>query len=85
MWKPFLLSVGIYLCILGGECLILERAVMAREAPKVHQQDSGIFGPTAIQVTKKKEIVPTEWAPWSLLSVGAVVIMYGLSVNQHRE
>lgn len=79
MLKPFLMAVGIYLCILGGECLILDRAILAREAPAAQPQ-FGIF--PAQPMIKKAEITPSEWAPWSLLSVGAVVILYGVSMSR---
>ena len=29
-----------------------------------------------------REVKPAEWAPWSLLSVGAVVILYSLTLNR---
>ena len=80
MLKPFVLSIGIYLCILGGECLILEKAIMASETKDAPSQQVGIL--SSQPVVKKEEYTPSEWAPWSLLSVGAVVIMYSASMNR---
>jgi len=80
MLKPFVLSIGIYLCILGGECLILDKAIMASETEETPPQQVGILNSQL--VAEKKEITPSGWAPWSLLSVGAVVIMY--SASMHR-
>jgi len=29
-----------------------------------------------------KDIEPPEWAPWSLLSAGTVIILYALTINK---
>jgi hypothetical protein len=62
MWRSFFLAVGLTLCILGGECLIVDKAFVTL---------AGRGG---------REFVPPEWAPWSLLSAGAVVSLYSLTV-----
>ena len=33
MWRAFFLAIGIYLCILGAECLVVDKFVMAAEKP----------------------------------------------------
>src|SRR5262245_29502499 len=81
MWRAFFLGIGIYLCILGAECLVVDKFVMAAEQPVVQADPSvappapaTLFGATVpAPPTVKKEIEPPEWAPWSLLSAGAVV------------
>ena len=90
MWRAFFLGIGIYLCILGAECLVVDKFVMAGEAPplEVEQQPAPqtpatLFGPTApTGPIAQREIEPAEWAPWSLLSAGAVVILYSLTLNR---
>jgi len=58
----------VYCCLLGVEALAVERAVLKKD-----------FGSTA---TAAREIVPTEWAPWSLLGGGAVVVLYSFTIPQ---
>ena len=79
MWRSFLLAFGISLCILGGECLVLDRVILADSRSSVtaadYQYYSGYF-PT----TSRRIVVPPEWAPWALLSTGSIVILYACSV-----
>jgi hypothetical protein len=77
MWRSFFLAIGISLCILGGECLVIEKAVLA--APKTSS------GPVAgekggILNGGRREYKPPDWMPWSLLSIGSVVILYSFTI-----
>ena len=90
MWRALFLAVGIFLCILGAECLVVDKFVMAGEArPVVAEPNAApagpatLFGETAPPAPAvKRDIEPAEWAPWSLLSAGAVVILYSLTLNK---
>lgn len=76
MWRSLFVALGCTACILGAECLVLEKAVLRSDAPA---PTAGLF--TANQPTRR-EIVPPEWAPWSLLSAGAVTMLYSFTVPQ---
>ena len=80
MWRSFFLAAGIVIVILGGECLILEKAVLAGEPIKIEQ--TTFFDPP--DTPKAREIKPPEWAPWSLLSTGVVVILYSYTIPRRR-
>jgi len=66
MWRSFFLAIGVYVCLLGVQALAVERAVLK---PDVASQ-AGIG----------QEIVPPEWAPWSLIGGGAVVVLYSFTI-----
>jgi hypothetical protein len=66
MWRSFFLAVGAYVCLLGVQALAVERVVLKDEVTS--QSGTG------------KEIVPPEWAPWSLLGAGAVVVLYSFTI-----
>jgi hypothetical protein len=68
MWRSFFLAIGAYCCLLGVEAMAVERAVLKRDL----MSDSK----TAVQ----REIVPPDWAPWSMLAAGAVVVLYSFTV-----
>lgn len=74
MLRSFFLALGIYAFILGLECLVLDKAVLqpSREstASALAQQAAPSY----------REITPPEWAPWSLLSGGAVVVLYSFTL-----
>ncbi len=81
MWRSLFLAAGIVLCILGAECLILEKAVLAGDKARP-EQTASFFTPA--DSPPVQEIKPPEWAPWSLLSGGAVVIIYSYSIPRRN-
>jgi hypothetical protein len=74
MFRAFFLALGIYAFILGLECLVIDKAVLqpSREsaASALAQQAAPAY----------REVTPAEWAPWSLLSAGAVVTLYSFTI-----
>ncbi|MGI9457671.1 MAG: hypothetical protein ACR2NU_13990 [Aeoliella sp.] len=68
MWRAFFLAVGVYCCLLGVEALAIERAVFK---PQV---ENGQI------VAQGRQIAPPEWAPWSLMAGGAVVVLYSFTI-----
>jgi hypothetical protein len=72
MWRSLFLALGISAVILGVECLAIDKATLAkRDQPAPGQ-------PPAVQ--KSRDIVPPDWAPWSLLSTGAVTMLYSFTL-----
>ena len=74
MWRAFFLSIGIYACILGGECLVVERVVLNRTEKVASTM------PLVPGEARKKEITPPDWAPWSLLSFGVITMIYSFTI-----
>jgi len=68
MWRSFFLAIGAYCCLLGVEALAVEKAVLKVKPNRAQ--------------TAVREIVPPDWAPWSLLGTGAVVVLYSFSIPQ---
>jgi hypothetical protein len=62
------LALGAYCCLLGLECMAVDSAVLKPEIVK----DTSI----------RREIIPPEWAPWSLVAGGAVVALYSFTIPQ---
>ncbi len=60
MWKSFLLAGGIFACVLGAEMLLIDSAEIVPL--------SGGGDATTFQAP--------DWAPWTLLSVGAATILH---------
>ena len=78
MWRAFFLALGIFTVILGAECLVIDKAVLAaRKEP-----EPGLTVPFDLDggASRQREIVPPEWAPWSLMSAGAVTILYSFTI-----
>ena len=68
MWRSFFLAIGAYCCLLGVESLAVEKAVLKVD-PKTWQAAT-------------REVIPPDWAPWSLLGAGTVVVLYSFTVPQ---
>ncbi|MGC4005384.1 MAG: hypothetical protein QM811_20600 [Pirellulales bacterium] len=66
MWRSAFLALGIFTLVLGIECLIMERATI------ISQRDTAS--------AKYSEFVPPDYAPWSLMSAGTIVILYSFTL-----
>ena len=76
MWRALFLAMGLYCCLLGVEALAIEKAVLVTRKSAVSQSTFGALSRQAPQ----REVVPPPWAPWSLISAGAVVVLYSFSI-----
>jgi len=82
MWRSVFLATGIVLCLLGGECLIVEKVVLAK-TQKEKPAPATFFVP--VPDSQDDEIKPPDWAPWSLLSAGTVVMLYSYTIPRRRN
>lgn len=81
MWRAFFLAVGVYVAILGAQCLGVEKFVLDVRQPA----NQGFPSPSGgeAKLGPKTELTPPDWAPWSLMSTGAVICLYSFSIP-HR-
>lgn len=82
MWRAFFAAIGAILLILGGECLVVEKAVLASSPQKAEAPMSPFDEPHAPRPPVRRELRPPEWAPWSLLSAGAVIMLYTFTLRR---
>jgi len=82
MWRAFFAAVGAGLLILGGECLVVEKAVLASSPQQAAAPMSPFDEPLALKPPLNRELRPPEWAPWSLLSAGAVIMLYTFTLRR---
>ena len=94
MWRAFFLAVGGMLMVMGIESLVLDHAVLASDSKLVQKAAATtepVFDEWGFEVDRKpvlpvqKTIQPPEWAPWSMLSSGAVIMLYALSSKIRGE
>lgn len=79
MWRSLFLAMGAFSVIAGLECLVCDKAILASRNEVTAE---GLFANpnSAADAVKRREIVPPEWAPWSLLSGGAVTMLYSFTI-----
>ncbi|REK17529.1 MAG: hypothetical protein DWQ37_06085 [Planctomycetota bacterium] len=70
MFRAFFLALGMTAFILGLECLVIDKAVLQARSGNAAEQIAVSY----------REVTPPEWAPWSLLSAGAVVMLYSFTL-----
>lgn len=73
MWRSFFLAVGAYVCLLGFEALAINRAIMK---PQVRGGQV---------VSAARTVTPPEWAPWSLMSGGTIIVLYSLTLMRAKD
>ena len=66
MFRSMFLALGVYSCLLGVEALAIERAVLKK--------------PENAPAASQKVVVPPDWAPWSLMGGGAVVVLASFTI-----
>ncbi len=79
MWRAVFLAIGFYILILGVQCLGVQKFVLTiREPPK--QREPGVLAPEPAKKGPKRVVEPPDWAPWSLMSTGAIVCLYSFTI-----
>jgi hypothetical protein len=76
MWRAMFIALGFYCCLLGVECLLIEKAVLANHN---HSTAAGKLD------SRNRDLVPPDWAPWSLLSAGAVTMLYTFTIPKRAK
>ena len=81
MWRAFFLAIGISCCLLGMEAMAIDKAVLNVQGKLASRlADRQALGIQQTGSIGRLELVPPDWAPWSLISGGVVVILYSFSI-----
>jgi hypothetical protein len=77
MWRSLFLAIGVFLIVLGIQCLgVAQFTLKIRDESAA---STSIFDATPTLGPQKK-VTPPPWAPWSLMSTGAVVCLYSFTL-----
>jgi hypothetical protein len=80
MWRSFFLAIGITLCIVGAECLVVDEALLARSLTEpTPAEPATLFGPAE---GSPQQFKTREWMPYSFMACGAVIILYTITIPQ---
>lgn len=81
MWRALFLAIGVSMVIMGAECLAVDKVVLnAKETPV--RSDSLLFIQPQQIKPQPREVEPPEWAPWSLLGGGTLIVIYSLTLRR---
>jgi hypothetical protein len=65
MWRAFFLGLGLFLLLVGLECMAIDQATINNPS----EEGSSVV-----------TFAPPEWVPWSLVSAGAITILYSYTL-----
>ncbi len=82
MWRTLFMAFGVYVFLLGAQCLVVEKFVMKSRLPTAQ---TNWLGQTETTAGPQREYAPTEWAPWSFMSGGAVVWLYAVAISNKMK
>ena len=93
MFRAFLIAIGVSMCIVGAECLVVDQAVVTyrKKSKETEQKSSNDASnpfwqqpnvPESSPGIVRREITPPEWAPWRFLSGGVVVALYAMTAKR---
>ncbi len=79
MWRALFMAIGIMLVIVGAECMVIDSAAVygASEA-----NSATFFDPNRPPAPTVKNVKPSEGLPWTLMAVGAIVIIYSVTLKK---
>ncbi len=85
MWRSIFLGIAIFICLLGLECLVMDRMVLRPSASTASSATFDPDDPLALPSTSagaRRTIKMADWHPWSLLCVGSVLTLYSLTLKK---
>jgi hypothetical protein len=82
MWRALFLAIGIWLCMLGAQCLVVERAVLAETTVAKRPVLSADMTFTAPGT--QPSIETREWMPFTFLGLGVVIILYTFTLPRRN-
>lgn len=83
MLRAFFFSLGVFTTLIGAECLLVDRAVLNLDRPITQQQR--FFPMVRSGAGAKREIDPPDWLGWSLISAGAVTMLYSIALPKRKD
>ena len=76
MFRALVLSIGLFICLVGIECLFVETAVLTIADFSAASLADSSLAPASFVIS------PPAWAPWGLLIGGSMVMIYSLTLTR---
>ena len=94
MWRAIFLASGIFLILLGSQLFFVDQLEIRRlrqtasaNNPTVNApfQQASYQVPVGAQQPQTVLVTPGDWAPWSLVAIGAIVVIYTFTIPARRS
>lgn len=85
MWRTLFFTLGLFVALLGATCFFVE-SVTLKAAEKPADGWRGVVARVRNTVgsPERKTIEPPEWAAFSLISLGAVTMLYAVALPRRH-
>lgn len=80
--RAFFFAVGLCLMFLGGEALLLDKAVL--NVKQTRRMETPIRGILSVNTEQKMVLDPPMWIGYALLSSGAVTVLYSIALPKKK-
>ncbi len=78
MRRSFFFAIGLFVFLLGTQCLAVDKFILKSRLPAPPKNQW--IASAEPQLGPNRELIPPDWAPWTLMSTGAVVCLYSYTV-----
>ena len=100
MFRSIITAIGVFLLILGGESLIVDRVIVVASpqesaattatapysaSPFQNAGFSQQLNPARPRRIHRRVYYTKDWMPWSLLAAGTIVVLYSYSINPSQR
>jgi hypothetical protein len=84
MWRAFFLAAGICFLLVGAQCLAVDRFIFKARLP-APARDTFLSLSSEPELGPNREIKTPDWAPYTLMSTGAVVCLYSFTIPRRMN
>ena len=84
MWRSFFLAIGVYVVLLGVQCLGVQKFVLSLEEQAPPRRAPASSADRLPRARNARSRLPPG-APWSLMSTGLVVCLYSFSIPKRMN
>jgi len=77
MWRSLFIALGTMMIIIGIEAMLIDSATVYAAA---ESSAAEFMNPSGVPAVNTKVISPGEWTPWVILSFGAIIVLYAITL-----
>jgi len=83
MMRATFFAIGLFVALWGGAFIVIDKVELASDGAPVQAGFRGLFRRTAAPA-RKRVVDPPDWAAFSLMSVGAVTMLYAVALPKKQ-
>jgi len=91
MFRSTFFATGLFVLLTGTSFLFVDKMVLSHKVtveepePVREPEFRGFLGMTSLNDEQQEELNPPDWAAFSLMSIGAVTMLYAAALPKRRN